>query len=103
MRRTKGIVAGCIVAALALPITIAGTATAAPGASAAAKKKCKRKYSAKKKCKKKRMSSVTRSPLIRATLTWSNGGAADVDMDLFVFDGNGGVAGDGSNTIPFSS
>ena len=33
MRQKKGILAACIVAALALAITIAGTATAAPGAS----------------------------------------------------------------------
>jgi hypothetical protein len=103
MRGNKGILAACIVAALAFAITIAGTATAAPGASVAAKKKCKRKHAAKKKCKKKRRSDATRSPVIRATLSWSNGGADDVDMDLFVFDGNGGMAGDGSNTIPLSS
>jgi hypothetical protein len=103
MRRNKGILAACIAAALALAIMIAGTATAAPGASVAAKKKCKKKHSAKKKCKKKRKSNAPRSPVIRATLTWSNGGADDVDMDLFVFDGNGGVAGEGSDTIPLSS
>lgn len=110
MRRTKGIIAACAIAALALAVTIAaGPATAAPGASVAAKKHCKHKHRSKDKhrskakCKRKRKSDATRSPVIRATLTWSNGGADDVDMDLFVFDGNGGVAGNGSNTIPLSS
>ena len=104
MRRTKGIIAACAIAALALAVTIAaGPATAAPGASVAAKKKCKKRHSAKSKCKRKRKSDATRSPVIRATLTWADGGADDVDMDLFVFDGNGGVAGNGSNTIPLSS
>jgi hypothetical protein len=100
MRGKKG-----TLAAFALAITTAaGAATAAPGASVAAKKKCKKRHSAKSKCKKKRRKSdVTRSPVIRATLMWSNGGADDADMDLFVFDGNGGVAGNGSNTIPLSS
>ena len=104
MRRTKGIIAACAIAALALAVTIAaGPATASPGASVAAKKHCKHRRHAKSKCKKKRKSDATRSPVIRATLQWSNGGADDVDMDLFVFDGNGGVAGNGSNTIPMSS
>jgi hypothetical protein len=105
MRGKKGTLAACVLAAFALAITTAaGAATAAPGASVAAKKKCKKRHSAKSKCKKKRRKSdVTRSPVIRATLMWSNGGADDADMDLFVFDGNGGVAGNGSNTIPLSS
>lgn len=102
MRAKKGIFVACIVAALSLAIAIAGTATAAPGASKAAKR-CKKKHSAKKKKCKKRRADAMRSPVIRATLTWSNGGADDVDMDLLVFDGNGGMAGDGSNTIPLSS
>ena len=101
MSQNKGILAACIVAALALAITIAGTATAAPGASKAAKR-CKKKHSTKKKCKK-RKADARRSPVIRATLTWSNGGADDVDMDLFVFDADGNRAGNGSDTIPLTS
>ena len=101
MSQNKGILAACIVAALALSITIAGTATASPGASKAGKR-CKKKHTAKRKCKK-RKADARPSPLIRATLTWSNGGADDVDMDLFVFDANGNRAGNGSNTIPLSS
>lgn len=101
MRRNKGILAACMVAALALAIAIAGTATAAPGASKAAKK-CKKRRSTKKKCKK-RKADARRSPVIRATLAWSDGGADDVDMDLFVFDADGNRAGNGSNTIPLSS
>src|SRR4051812_34937094 len=103
MRRSKGILAACVVAAFALTITIAaGPATAAPGASQAAKK-CKKKHSSKKRKCKKRRADAPRSPLIRATLTWSNGGSDDVDMDLFVFDADGNRAGNGSNTIPLSS
>ena len=104
MRRNKGILAACVCAALALAITIpAGAATAAPGASVAAKKHCKKRHHAKTKCRKKMKSNATRSPVIRATLTWSDGGSDDVDMDLFVFDGNGNTAGNGSNTIPLTS
>jgi hypothetical protein len=102
MRRNWGILAACIVAALALAITIAGTATAAPGASKAAKK-CKKRHSTKKKKCNKRRADARPSPVIRATLTWSNGGADDVDMDLFVFDADGNRAGNGSNTIPLTS
>jgi hypothetical protein len=103
MRAKRGIFVACIVAALAFAITIAGTASAAPGVSKAAKR-CKKRHSAKKRknCRKRR-TDATRSPVIRATLTWSNGGADGVDLDLFVFDGNGGVAGHGSNTIPLTS
>jgi hypothetical protein len=102
MRGNKGIRAACILAALALAVTIAD-AGAASGASVAAKKKCTRKHSSKKKCKKKRKLDATPSPVIRATLTWGNGGADNVDMDLFVFDAEGNSAGDGSDTIPLSS
>src|SRR4051812_14629710 len=101
MRGKKGIFAACIVAALALAIAITGTATAAPGPSKAAKR-CKQKHS-RKKCKKRR-TDARRSPVIRATLTWGSfDGAGDVDMDLFVFDAEGNLAGNGSDTIPFSS
>ena len=85
MSQNKGILAACIVAALALSITIAGTATASPGASKAGKR-CKKKHSAKRKCKK-RKADARPSPLIRATLTCANGNRA----------------GNGSNTIPLSS
>jgi hypothetical protein len=100
MRRNKGILAACMVAALALAIAIAGTATAAPGASNAAKK-CKKRHS-RQRCRK-RKTDAQRSPVIRATLSWWNGGADDVDMDLFVFDPDGNRAGNGSDTIPLTS
>ena len=105
MRSRNGILAACACAALAMSIPLAATeATAATGAAMAAKKKCKHRHSTKhKKCRRKRRSDATHSPVVRATLMWSNGGADDVDMDLFVFDGNGNVAGNGSNTIPMSS
>ena len=104
MSPNKGMLAACAVAALALAITItAGAASAAPGAAVAAKKKCKKGHRARARCRKKRKSSGQRSPVIRATLMWSNAGVDDVDMDLFVFDGDGNAAGDGSDTIPLST
>jgi hypothetical protein len=104
MRRSNRSLVACVVAAFALTITFAAApAGATPGASQAAKKKCKHKRTSKKRCKRHRKSDASRSPVIRATLTWANGGADDVDMDLFVFDTNGNLAGNGSNTIPLSS
>jgi hypothetical protein len=104
MTSRNGFLAVCSLAAIALVIALAaGAATAAPGAAMAAKKKCRKGHAVKKRCKKKRRSDANRSPVIRATLQWANGGADDVDMDLFVFDGQGDVAGNGTNTIPLSS
>ena len=103
MRGKRGMLALAVVGALSLMlVTSAASASASPSAAASAKKKC-RKGHHKKKCKRKRKADAPRSPVIRATLTWSNGGADDVDMDLFVFDPIGGQAGNGSNTIPLSS
>jgi hypothetical protein len=100
--RTRGILAA-LVGALVLAVITAG-ASASPGATASAKKKCSKRHGAKRKCRKrKRRADANRSPVVRATLTWSNGGSDDVDMDLFVFDSNGGRAGDGSNTIPLTT
>jgi hypothetical protein len=93
-----------IVAALALAIVTAdASASASPGATASAKKKCRKAHSKKKKCKRKRKADAPRSPVIRATLSWGNGAADSVDADLFVFDSNGNVAGNGSDTIPLTS
>jgi hypothetical protein len=106
----KGLMALMICAVFAMTLSVTATAMATPpdgtAVAAKAKKKCKKRHSAKKKrCKKKRNRKMDapRVPVVRATLTWSNGGADDVDMDLFVFDSNGNVAGNGSNTIPLSS
>jgi hypothetical protein len=107
----KGLIGLLVLAIFATTITVSASALAsAPdGTAVAAKKKCKKRHSAKwhsakKKCKrKKRATDAPRVPVVRATLTWSNGGADDVDMDLFVFDANGNIAGNGSNTIPLSS
>src|SRR3954453_12821032 len=106
MRPNKGRLVACVVASVAPGVTTAAAeAPAAPASAVAAKKKCKKRHSSKanRRCKKKRRSDATRSPLIRATLTWANGGADDVDMDLFVFDGAGGMAGNGMDTIPLST
>jgi uncharacterized protein YfaP (DUF2135 family) len=70
---------------LALLGATMGASAAASGGNAVAAKKCKKK---KKKCKRP-------APIVRATLTWSNGGASDVDLDLFVFDASGNRASNG--------
>jgi hypothetical protein len=102
MRATRGILAAAIVAALAMAVATAGaSAIASPGATSSAKK-CRKAHSKRKRCKRKRKVDAPRSPVIRATLSWGNG-AADVDADLFVFDSNGNVAGNGSDTIPLTS
>jgi hypothetical protein len=107
MRRNKGLCVLALLALLALTIsaTVGATASASGGSAVAAKKKCKKKkvhFAKKKKCKKK-TGGAGNTSLVRATLTWSNGGANDVDMDLFVFDANGNRAGNGSDTIPLST
>jgi hypothetical protein len=107
MRRNKGLVLLALLALAAFTITatVGGSASASSGNAVAAKKKCKKKKHAtsakKKKCKKKKPPANT--PLVRATLNWSNGGADDVDMDLFVFDTTGHQAGNGADTIPLST
>jgi hypothetical protein len=103
MRRNRGILGLALLAILALivSVSVGATASASGGTAVAAKKKCKKKkaHSAKKKkCKKK-----GNTTLVRATLTWSNGGSSDVDMDLFAFDAGGQQAGNGSDTIPLST
>ena len=97
-----------VLAIFAMTITLtASAAVSAPDGTAvmAKTKRCKKRHSAKKrKCRKRKMrTDAPRLPVIRATLTWSNGGADDVDMDLFVFDGDGNVAGNGSNAIPMTT
>jgi hypothetical protein len=108
MRSNKGLLGLALlaIAALAITATVGATASASGGTAVAAKKKCKKHKkqadsAKKKKCKKKKGPAST--PLVRATLIWSNGGADDIDMDLFVFDSSGHQAGNGSDTIPLSS
>ena len=105
MRRKKGLV---LLALLALAVftvtaTIGGSASAAGGA-VAAKKKCKKKNHAssakKKRCKKRK--NVPPVSVVRAKLTWTGADASDADLDLFVFDAQGRVAGNGSDAIPAS-
>jgi uncharacterized low-complexity protein len=104
MRGNRGILAAAIVGALALAVaTTSASASTSTGTATSAKKKCRKAHSKKRKCKRKKKADVPRSPVIRATLTWGNGGADDVDMDLFVFDSSGNVAGNGSNTIPLTA
>jgi hypothetical protein len=109
MRRNKGLTLLALVALAAFTITatIGGSATASGGNAVAAKKKCKKKKASsakkKKKCKKKKGGGTTNTPLVRATVTWSNGGSSDVDVDLFVFGDNGQQAGNGSDSIPLST
>jgi hypothetical protein len=106
MRRNKGLVGLALLALVAFTITatVSAAASASGGNAVAAKKKCKKKKHAtsakKKKCKKKKPANT---PLVRATLNWSNGGSDQVEMDLFVFDASGHQAGNGSDTIPLST
>jgi hypothetical protein len=106
MRRNKGLVLLALIALAAFTITatVGGSASASSGHAVAAKKKCKKKKHAasakKKRCKKRK--NVPPVSVVRATLTWSNGGSSDVDMDLFVFDTSGRQAGNGSDAIPAS-
>jgi hypothetical protein len=108
MRRRALLVPALVsIAALAVAVTAGPAMSASGGHAETAKKKCKKKSKSsaeaakKKKCKKKKKKSV--APVVRATLNWSNGGADDVEMDLFVFDASGHQAGNGSNTIPSST
>jgi hypothetical protein len=105
MRRNKGLVLLALVAlgAFTITATVAGSATASSSA-VAAKKKCKKKARSakKKKCKKKK-GGATNTPLVRATLTWHDGGSSDVHMFLFAFDANGNRAGNGTDAIPDST
>ena len=105
MRQNKGILALAVLLSLALVIgTVGSTAGASGGSAVAAKKKCKKKKAAsskKKKCKKKKKAAPAPAPLVRATLTWSDGGG-NTDYDLYVFDG-GTTARAVSNPIPNTS
>ena len=110
-RRAFAIPALVAIGALTIAV-VAGPAASASGGHAvtAKKKKCKKKKkkssaetAKKKKCKKKKKKTETSAPVVRATLTWSNGGADDVDMDLFVFDTSGQTAGDVVNPIAQST
>ena len=106
MRMNKGLIGVMLVAVMALLVaTVGATASASGGTAVAAKKKCKKHKkqadaAKKKRCKKRK--NVPPVSVVRATLNWSNGGASDVDMDLFVFDGEGRRAGNGSDAIPAS-
>jgi hypothetical protein len=106
MRKNKGILGLALLALLAFTITatVGASASVAGGSAVAAKKKCKKKKHAvsakKKRCKKRK--NFPPVSVVRATLTWSNGGASDVDMDLFVFDTSGRQAGNGTDAIPAS-
>jgi uncharacterized protein YfaP (DUF2135 family) len=103
----KGLIGLVILAIFAATIGSTASATAsASGDAAAAKKKCKKAHRAKRKCKKRKKRAdlpTTPTPVLRATLTWSNFGTSGVDVDLHVFDSNGNQAGNGSNAIPLSS
>jgi hypothetical protein len=99
----RGLIGLMILAIFALTIGTESATASAPGGAVAAKKKCKKRHSAKKKCaRKKRKADAPNLPVIRATVSWGIG-ASDADVDLYAFDGNGGQAGNGSNTIPLST
>lgn len=109
-------------AGLALIVTaiFGGTAGADPVAQTAGLKKCLKKARAiedpvkrkraKRRCRRKFAAPISgpggptgQTPLIRATLTWSNAdNPGNTDLDLFVFDASGARAGNGANAIPNS-
>ena len=102
MRRNKGLLVLALLALLAMMIsvTVGATASASGGNAVAAKKKCKKKTNhaasaKKKKCKKKKAAPVS---LVRATLTWSDGGDS-TDYNLSVFDPSGSTGSVLSNPI----
>jgi hypothetical protein len=105
MRGNKGVIGLALIAALALMVATVGASASAPGGSAvAAKKKCKKKKAQsakKKKCKKKGATAPLIS-MVRATLTWSDGGDS-TNYDLYVFDPSGGTGRAVSNPISKSS
>jgi hypothetical protein len=105
MRMNKGPLGLALLAIVALAITgiVGAGASASGGTAVVAKKKCKKHKkqadSAKKKrCKKRK--NVPPVSVVRATVTWSNGGADDIDVDLFAFDTSGRQAGNGTDAIP---
>ena len=123
MRGKVGLTA---LAVLALTVTATvGGASADPVAHTAGLKKCLKKAKqiqdpvkrkkAKAKCRKKFGTGTSgpvtgpggptgQTPLVRATLTWSNAdNPNNTDVDLFAFDASGNRAGNGSNSIPFST
>lgn len=103
-RKSNGTLGLALLAALTLVIGgVAGpVASAAGGESTAtvAKKKCKKKGKKKKGCKKKKKA---QAPVVRATITWTEAGSDDADLDLFVFDAAGNVSRPGSSGIPQST
>jgi hypothetical protein len=104
---TKSTTGVALLAALAMIVGgVAGPAASAAGGDAVAvtaKTKCKKgfkkvKIKGKVKCKKK-----AQAPVVRATITWTEAGSDDADLDLFVFDANGNRSGNGSSGIPQST
>jgi hypothetical protein len=92
--------------ALLVGLIVSGPASGDPVAGSAKKgKKCKPGFKKVKKHGKKRKCVKIANPsqIVRATLVWSNGGSNLVDMDLFAFDKNGKVAGNGLTAIPDSA
>jgi hypothetical protein len=111
--RNKGLIGLALVAALALVLSVAvpvGGASGGAGAEIAKKKKCKKgkkkaNSAKKKKCKKKKKKGQDKppAPVVRATITWTEAGSDDADLDLFVFDANGATAAKGASAIPNST
>jgi hypothetical protein len=90
----------------ALAMIVAGFNTASAGAAGgdtaqtAAKKKCgKKKAQGAKKGKKKCKKAKKQAPVVRATITWTEAGSDDADLDLFVFDAQGNRSGNGQSGI----
>ena len=115
MRGKLGL-AGLAILALTITATFGGAASADPVAHSAGLKKCLKKAKAiedpvkrkkaKRRCRKKfaiapAPGSIPSTPLVRATVTWSNAdNPGNTDVDLFAFDASGNRAGNGSDAIP---
>jgi hypothetical protein len=101
-----------LVAVAALLVGVmAGPASADPVANTAKKaKKCKKGKKGtsakknKKKCKKVKKQAQAQSPVVRATITWTEAGSDDADLTLYAFDAAGNVAKSGTPSgIPNST
>jgi hypothetical protein len=109
LRKNRGLAGLALMAILALvfSVAVAPVGSASSGGAQTAKKKCgKKKHGSagaakKKKCKKKKKKAP--APVVRATLTWTEAGSSDADLDLFVFAADGKVAGNGGDTIPLTT
>jgi uncharacterized protein YfaP (DUF2135 family) len=109
--KNRSVTGLALLAVLALVLSVtAGSALSASTASGGGQAETAAKKKKKKKCKKgfkkvKKKNGKIKcvvKPVVRATLTWSNGDSDQSDHDLVVVDANGNFARAGSSAIPKS-